>query len=88
MGSGRGTLGVDSNWATDSVSDMEGGMVSVAQASAAEDLRRAFKEGLVVGVLPVFDGFVVTWVVCSEGIWGSIRADSVLLREKEICILY
>jgi hypothetical protein len=50
--------------------------------SAAEDFRLGFIEGLAVGVFPR-DVFTVVWVVWSVEIGVSIRAGSVLFREKE-----
>jgi hypothetical protein len=50
--------------------------------SAAEDFRLGFKAGLPVGVFPR-DGFAVVWVVWSVETGASIRAGTVLFREKE-----
>ena len=53
---------------------------------AEDDLRRGFREGLVVGVFPVFDCFAVMWVVCAEDSVLSIREEYVLGSEKVVCI--
>jgi hypothetical protein len=56
-------------------------------ALAQEDFLRAFRAGLVEGVLPVFDCFAVAWVVCPVEIALSIREESVFGSEKLVCIL-
>jgi hypothetical protein len=62
-------------------------MGGASGALAQEDFLRAFNAGLVDGVLPVFDTFVVAWVVWVAERVTSIRGESVFGSEKVVCIL-